>query len=249
MRTSLSLLFLLSFACLNAQEVIFTDRPNVTDAVGVLNKGTMQVELGYLNLKSGDGAAESNFSTIPNFSFKYGLTDKIELRLLTNYAISDNPGVDEVSGLTPITFSPKFFLLEQNGIIPKTTLAAGLTFPDVGEEAFQVQDMNYNFRILFEYQFNKLTWTNSLGYDFLDNDISVLAYTSVLGYPITDKLGSFLELYGYNDSETNLDAQNLDFGLTYLISNKVQIDAIYGFNIDSNEDSSLFGFGLGYKIN
>ncbi|MEQ8926582.1 MAG: transporter [Fulvivirga sp.] len=249
MRILLTLLFITIFFSAQGQETIFTDRPNVTDAVNVLNKGTIQFEVGYLNTTIGDGASEVTFSTIPNFSFKYGLTDKIELRLLTNYAVLDEPGQDNTSGLTPITFSPKFFIVEQDGIIPKTSLATAITFPDTGEEAFQVEDLNYNFRVLFEYQFNKLTWTNSVGFDFIDNDDSVLGYTTVLGYPITDKLGSFVELYGFGESDNNQDAQNLDFGLTYLVNNDLQVDVIYGFNIDDNEDTTIFGFGFGYKIN
>ncbi|QSE96231.1 transporter [Fulvivirga lutea] len=249
MRILLTLLLCVLFISVQAQETIFTDRPNVTDAVNVLNKGTMQVEVGYLNSTTDFGTSEVTFSTIPNFSFKYGLTDRVELRLLTNYGVLDSPGQDNISGLTPITFSPKFFLIEQDGIIPKASVTTAFTFSDTGEEAFQVEDLNYNFRLLFEYQFNKLTWTNSIGYDFLDNDNSALAYTTVLGYPITDKLGSFVELYGFGESDTSDAAQNLDFGFTYLVSNKLQIDAIYGFNIDDNADSTIFGFGFGYKIN
>lgn len=228
------------------QEVIFTDRPNVTDAVAVLNKGTFQIEAGYLTSKSGTGPAETTFTTVPNLSFKYGLSDKIELRVLTNYASLDNAGA-EVSGLTPITISPKFALLEQDGIIPKTTLALALTFPDVGEEAFQVQDLNYNFRGLFEYNFDFLTWTNSLGVDFVDNNENVFAWTTVLGKSVTDKLGLFFELYGYEGD--GYSAQNIDFGLTYIVNNDLQVDFIYGLNVDSNEDSSILGFGLAYKFN
>lgn len=246
MRCLLSLLFLSTFSFSFSQEVIFTDRPNVTDAVAVLNKGTFQVEAGYLANKSGEGPSETTFTTIPNLSFKYGLSDKIELRVLTNYATLDNGGAD-ISGLTPITISPKFALLEQDGIIPKTTLALALTFPDVGEEAFQVQDVNYNFRGLFEYNFDFITWTNSIGMDFIDNNENVLAWTTVLGKSVTEKLGLFFELYGYEGD--GYSAQNIDFGLTYIVNNDLQVDFIYGLNVDSNADSSILGFGLAYKFN
>lgn len=230
-----------------SQDVIFTDRPNVTDAVAVLNQGTFQIEAGYSITDGSAGLYEITSKTTPNLSLKYGLTDRIELRVLTNYRIQERPGFEDINGLDPITISPKFALLEQDGIIPKTTLTLAFTFPNTGKKEFQVIDFNYSFRGLFEYQIQSITWTNSLGMDFIDNDENVLAYTTVLGTPITEKLGVFVELYGYeNDGNSS---QNLDAGLTYLVNNDLQIDFIYGFDLNSDFDFYNLGFGLAYKFN
>ncbi|MBV6639780.1 MAG: hypothetical protein KI791_03635, partial [Cyclobacteriaceae bacterium] len=94
---------------------IFTDRPNVTDAVPLISPGTFQVELGYANSQIPTLSSNS----IPNLSVKYGLFDWLELRVLSNYLVNKTEfmGLETRSGITPIVFSPKFGLLEQKGAI------------------------------------------------------------------------------------------------------------------------------------
>ncbi len=250
---SIILLILGITGTLSAQEdPIFTDRPNVTDAVAVLPKGVFQVEVGYLNDKTTFDVGSITFSTMPNLSFKYGLSESIELRVLTNYAarkIKNDVNTVKATGFTALTLSPKFALLDQLGAIPKTSFVANFTLPDVGAEEFRIVELNYGFRALFEYNFGKVTWTNSFGNDWLDFDNTQFTITTVLGLSVTDKLGSFVEFY--NISSTGSNTFDMDFGLTYLLSNKIQLDAIYGFNLYNREPSidsrTIFGFGFAWK--
>jgi hypothetical protein len=224
---------------------IFTDRPNVTDAVSLISPGTFQVELGYYNTKADFAGGTDTYITAPNISLKYGLLDWLELRVLTNYGISKidyGSGKDEVNGLTPITISPKFALMKQNGFVPKMAVATSFTFPDIGDQAFQVAELNYGFRLLFEYGFNKFSWTNSIGTDWPKGTDQIWAYTTVGGYAINDKLGTYIEIYGNLNNKSN----NFDLGLTYLINNRLQVDAIFAHNIGGSTARS-FGFGIAWK--
>lgn len=242
------------FGTLRAQDdPIFTDRPNVTDAVAVIPKGVFQIEVGYLNDKLKFDGGDITLSTMPNLSFKYGLSERVELRVLTNYAslkIEDNIGSAEADGLTALTLSPKFALFEQSGAVPKTSLVTNFTFPDVGAQEFRNEELNYGFRALFEYNFGKVTWTNSFGYDWLDFDNNQSVITTVLSGSFTDKLGAFVEFYMIG-SDGTADV-NTDFGLSYLVSNRFQIDCIYGFNLYNEYDlegvsSRIIGFGFAWK--
>ncbi len=232
----------ISFDVIAQETPIFTDRPNVTDAVPLISPGTFQVEFGYANSQSG------NFShnTIPNLSVKYGLIDWLELRVLTNYAVNkfDFMGSETQSGITPITFSPKFGILEQEGAIPRTSLVTNFTFPNVGAQAFQLDELNYGFRLLFEYGFGRFTWTNSTGTDWPKGTEQIWAFTTVGGYALTDKLSTWLELFGtFNDDNGGV---GFDFGLAYLVSPNFQIDLIYGNQIGGSE-YQLIGFGGAWK--
>tara|TARA_Y100001980_G_C14556900_1_gene352879 strand:- start:66963 stop:67712 length:750 start_codon:yes stop_codon:yes gene_type:complete len=228
-----------------AQDIpIFTDRPNVTDAVPLISPGTFQVELGYANTQSGS----FSHNTVPNLSVKYGLVDWLELRVLTNYAVNkiELMGAETQRGITPITFSPKFGLTEQDGAIPRTSLVTNFTFPNVGAEAYQLDELNYGFRLLFEYGFGKFTWTNSTGTDWPKGFDQTWAFTTVGGYALTDKLSTWLELFGtFNDDNGGL---GFDFGLAYLVSPSFQVDIIYGNQIGGT-DYQLIGFGGAWKTN
>ncbi|MTI38330.1 transporter [Fulvivirga lutimaris] len=252
--TTILFLVLAAVSTINAQDdPIFTDRPNVTDAVAVIPRGVFQIEAGYLNdkLKFDDGSV--TLSTLPNLSFKYGLSDRVELRLLTNYAkldIKDDINSSEANGMTALTFSSKFALFEQLGAVPKTSLVANFTFPEVGAEAFRTEELNYGFRALFEYNFGRVAWTNSFGYDWLDFDSHQTTVTTVFSGSLTDKLGAFVEFYMIGSGEVG--SINTDFGLSYLLTNRLQIDCIYGFDLYNDyelESASqrIVGFGFAWK--
>ena len=117
-----------------AQNSIFTDRPNVTDAVALLPTGTFQVELGYFRESSNDGDLVNR--TSPNVNIKYGLTEWIELRVLTNYLNSnaDTPaGEIEASGLTPIAISPKVRLLKTESWLTNVSLSTNFILPSTSD--------------------------------------------------------------------------------------------------------------------
>lgn len=241
------LFILLLFAIeLNAQETIFTDRPNVTDAVALLNKGTVQIEMGYLRISEGN--PESTFTTTPNFSLKYGLSDRVELRILTNYAIAENMS-ERVNGLTPITLSPKIGITKQDGLVPRMSVATSFTFANVGASEFQVDEFSYGFRYLFEYSLPVagISWSNSIGTDWPKTTDQIWVYSSAFGIPISGNLSGFVEIYGFLEGSS--DRHFIDGGLAYLLSDHIQLDVIYGFNLTSSENQEMIGFGAAWKIN
>ncbi|MEO1049208.1 MAG: transporter [Bacteroidota bacterium] len=250
----LTLILLFSCQLLSAQ--IFTDRPNQTDAIQLLPKGFFQVELGYMrNIERLEGSFDQfnlRTNTAPNVSIKYGLSDRVEVRVLFNY-ITLSSRIDgntfrQDDGVSPITLSPKFFLFEQKGILPKTTFVANLTFPSVGSEQFQVQDLNYGFRFLMENATGKSSIAYGIGLDVADNGETAGAYSITYGYPITDKLGSFVEFFGFLPGEAQ-STHTFDFGLTYLIIDSIQIDVSYGIGLNERSFDNFISTGIAWGIN
>lgn len=246
-------LILLTFLSLPvvAQDVIFTDRPNVTDAVDVIPKGTFQVESGFLYVKSDLNDSE-NFQ-IPNISIKYGLYDWLELRVITtnDKFTQDAQGGSlaefEETGLTPITFSPKAEIFQQVNWVPQLSMAASISMPDVGATAFQNDKWNYGFRMLFENN-NNLPWSASFGPDWDDTREITWSYSFTSGLMANDKLGFFMEIYG--SFANDIDSQHgIDGGLSYLLNDDLIADFIVGLPLNKYAADFLIGAGISWKTN
>lgn len=235
------LLFLIILSFASQGQTIFTDRPNVTDAVDPIPAGRFQTEIGFLF--SEDDLSGTKTMQMPNLSLKYGIVDWLEMRIITSYnRISDIPLTNESeSGLSPLAFSPKVGLTEQNGAVPNTALVANFTFPKLASKSFDVAEFQGGLTGLFEYTWGSVTWSNSLGRLYTCD--CEWAYTTVLGTSFNDKLGGFVEFYGTLTGDATL---NYDVGLTYLVSDNLQVDAIYG-NTPEDPGFYFFGFGLAWK--
>jgi hypothetical protein len=66
------------------------------------------------------------------------------------------------------------------------------------------------------------------------------------GYSITDRFGFYAELYG-DFPENNRANHFWDAGVTYLLSNNLQLDATVGSGINEGQDILLSG-GVSYRI-
>ncbi|MDX1629515.1 MAG: hypothetical protein R3345_12490, partial [Fulvivirga sp.] len=65
-----NLLYIITILCTSvfsaqAQETIFTDRPNVTDAVALIPQGTLQIEAGYFSDLFDNNGTDTYFITAP----------------------------------------------------------------------------------------------------------------------------------------------------------------------------------------
>lgn len=247
----LILFIFITFPALCQEDVIFTDRPNITDAVDVIPKGTFQVETGFLYVKT--DLDDSETFQIPNISLKYGLYEWLELRVITtnDKFTQDAQGgslerINE-TGLTPITFSPKAEIFQQVNWIPQLSLAATLSMPDVGASSFQNDKWNYGFRFLFE-NHNTLPWSASFGPDWDDTREVTWNYTITSGLMATEKIGFFLEIYG--SFANDIDSQHgVDGGLSYLINNRLMADVIVGLPLNKFAPDFLIGTGISWKTN
>lgn len=252
MKHALTIIFLLTSYFSFSQETIFTDRPTTTDAVKPISSGTFQVEMGYLNIIDETGGVKFKSITSPNLSLKYGLADWLELRLLTNYLTlkADTNNIENsVSGVTPLTFSPKLKLIDQNFWIPRISLVTAFSFPKVGKEEFQNDKLNYGFRLLFEHIFNdRYSWSHGFGADWDDTRETTWAYSSAFSVSISGKASVFAEIFGYFATDIP-STHNIDAGITYLVSDSFQLDTSIGLPLNENAPDFFYSAGLAWKTN
>ena len=76
-----------------------------------------------------------------------------------------------------------------------------------------------------------------------------LVYSVVLGVRLTDRLGTFLELFGDQQATgTIATSASVDGGLTWLLTDIVQVDVSVGSGLWGPTDDVFVGTGLSFRL-
>lgn len=245
--------FLICQHYLYAQDdAIFTDRPGQTDAVYTMGKGYFQIESGFFYGTDKGAGNKITASTTPNLMIKYGVIDRVEVKLFLDVEHEKNEDKIAVtesknSGLSSIRLATKVFLIEGDGWMPAASLTGILSLPNTGDKAFQHNDLNPSIRLQMENSISdNLSLNYSIGGDWFDSSISQGVYTIVLGSSFSDKLGGWAELYGTFSNDTS-DTFATDFGLAYLLTDYLQLDSSIGIGLNDAATDFFFNLGISWK--
>ena len=243
-------LFVTTFS-LAAQEnttslgTLITDRPDQTESPNVVPKGFFQVETGAF-FESFD---KNNIKT-ENYTFnttlvRFGLLDNLELRLgwdftETSTKVNGNKLDNVASGLNPLLLGFKTGIAKENGAFPEIGFLGHLYLPFTASKDYKPETTGVDFRLAFAHT---LSDTSSLSYNVGaawgdDSSEASYVYTIAYGQGITEKLSAYAELYG-DMPENNSSNHYWDAGLTYLLSDNVQLDATVGTSITEGQDVLL----------
>jgi hypothetical protein len=237
--------FLLILTITVYSQNIEADRPDQTETPAIVPKGMIQVESGFSFQKKGS----NNYSyTLPSTLWKYGVNENFELRLITEI-ISEKNYNEKQNGLLPLFIGFKVNLSEEKGIIPKTSLIAHLGLPKMASSNYKTNYLTPEFRFTMQHSLSE-KW--SLGYNIGAEwdgltPKPTFVYTLTTGYSIDEKLGSYIELFGFatQNKKTN---HNLDGGLTYLITNNFMVDLSSGFGITEVDFEHYFALGISFRL-
>ena len=220
--------FLLIFLGYSAiSQTIATDRPSaLTENSTSLYKNGIQLESGFLiQLDSG----ETQPISAPNLLLRYGLTEKTELRLMNDVLVDEKNvelGVWTIGAKIQLYKSDKVNL----SVLPSIQISS--VYDDIGS----LSEQPINAKVIGNYVLSKANSVGyTIGYTFNNNEIG---YSLFLGHNFTDKISTFIELYGFNDQ------LNIDAGLAYLIQDKLQFDAYFGTGL--NNKMVFTSVGLSY---
>lgn len=253
--TLLSLLIISSIAFAQETETLdalITDRPDATESPTAMPKGFLQVETGafYENFES-DNFKTEDF-TYNTMLVRYGLLENLELRLGYNYTDSkekfNNTEIASITSFSPILLGFKVGIAEEKGAMPEIGFLGHLNLPFSVNKDIRPINTGVDFRFSFAHT---LCQKSSLSYNLgaawnNDNPEAAYLYTIAYGYSLSDKFGAYIELYG--DFPENNKANHLwDAGLTYLISNNVQLDATVGKSITEGQNI-LLSAGISFRI-
>ena len=237
----------------NTSEPLITDRPDATEASSAVGKGVLQIETGSFYESFEEDYIKSETFTYNTTLIRYGLLDNLELRVGWDFTegktkINGNTLNNVTSGFSPLLLGVKVDIAEENGLMPEIALI-GHVFPlFTASTDYRPESTAIDFRFSMSHT---LSEKSSLGYNLgaewgNDSPEAAAIYTLAYGYSISDKFGAYAELYG-DFPEDNKANHYWDAGLTYLISNDLQLDAYAGTSITKGQDL-LLGFGLSYRI-
>lgn len=236
----------------NTLGTLITDRPDATESPNTIPKGFIQVETGaFFESFEKDNIKMENF-TLNTTLIRLGLLDNLELRLgwdLAEGKLKNNGNTTEKSkGLSPLLFGAKIGIAKEQNGWPEVGFLGHLMLPFSASEDYKPETTGVDFRFAFAHT---LSENSSLSYNLGaawegDNPEAAYVYTIAYGQGFTDEFGFYIELYG--DLPENSSANHLwDAGLTYLLSDSVQLDATVGTSLTEGQDLLLSG-GISFRI-
>lgn len=224
---------------------IEADRPDQTETPSIVPSGMFQVETGFSYQKN---EKSSNSQSLPSILWKYGVNENFELRLISEF-VSNESNEEKTIGLVPILIGFKTRLCEEKGIIPKTSFIAHISIPKASSTPYKTDYFAPEFRFAMQHTLSE-KWNLSYNLGSEWNGFSAqptFIYTLSTGYSMTEKLGSYIELFGFMPQKDTA-IHNFDGGFTYLINNNFMLDLSSGVGITNNAPNYYFAFGFSFRI-
>ena len=222
------------------------DRPDQTECSFIVPIGFIQAENGftYENINE-----EEKSIVYPTTLWKYGLSKKFEFRLITELVTEKQKSMT-TTGLAPIKVGFKVNISQEKGVIPITSLIVHLAIPGIASQSFRSNYYAPSFRFTMQ---NTLSKKMSLGYNLgaewnEQTHKPTYIYTLTTGYALTEKLGSYIELYGFL-TKNELADHRIDGGFTYLITHHVMLDISGGFRLTEASPKNYAALGVSYRFN
>jgi len=257
----LILVFIISYS---VEAQIETDRPDFTESPNVVPAKALQVETGFVweqdaSTFSTSGQLKTRNITLNTTLLRYGLSDKVELRLnwtaqqqnvlYWNHPLIDpHPSIfDPIRGFSPVFIGAKTNLFTSEKV--SIGLLTHLYIPFAASKKYQVKyvapeflipcsiDLTEKLGIAFQYG---LIWNG-------ETAEPTSSYTFALSLGLTEKLSTYLESYGYF-SQAYKDLHLLNGGLTYLINPNFQLDLTGGIGLTENAPNGFINTGCSFLL-
>lgn len=242
---ALTILFIVFLQLTYAQDLpsIQTDRPDQTECPFITPKHYFQLENGFSYEKNN---SDSKVVVAPTILTRFGINEFFELRLITEYVFSKEI-TNNFSGFNPILIGFKTKLTEEKGLIPTTSLIAHIGIPKAASIEYKANYYYPEFRFTMQHTISE---KQSISYNFGaewngEDKKPTFIYTLTTGYSLTEKLGTYIEFYGFVPQIGKTD-HRMDFGVTYLFNPNHQLDLSGGFGL--SKISPEYYFSLGYSF-
>ena len=210
-------------------QIIITDRPDQTESPVTLEKGRLQIESGVLHQVDGDGNEELKALLIPTNLFRFGISKKVELRLvlqLEGHKIFNDNAYHYALG--SIELGTKIALNQNENSTVQFAILSHLKLPKDNEDR-----LGFLNRISLAHNIGQNT---SVGYNFGYNHYHQghgnFIYTIAIGQTLIKKLSIYIEPYGSVYS-ASAPLSNFDYGLAYLVNSNLQLDLSFGLGLNN----------------
>ncbi len=245
MKNTLLLIFF-CFQCifiLKAQ--IVTDRPDQTEASSTIPNHALQVESGILTGYQDDVRQ----LVLPNTLLRYGLTDKVEFRFITQLEIN-NYNDTIMEGMSDLWVGTKIQLFKKPESNTEVAFLTHLSVP-TGSKVITSGSYGIYSRLLLSHRINDfLNLGYNIGYDYTGIGLESqtanrgsFIYTASLGISINDSVGAYIESFGeFGNLERHMSS--FDAGFIYQPSSHIQLD--FSFGLGLNHDMNYTSIGCSW---
>lgn len=234
-----------------AQEAIITDRPSQSDGTFVLPKAVFQIETGLNYQTTGFAGIPEATEHVFTFGslFRMGLVDGLELRLITaptSIQLRNPSGILESrSGVQDLQLGFKLRVLETRNAHPTSISLLAHIIAPTGNEGFSSGQTGVISKLIINQQLNAVhNLLTNIGYEYPggENDGSFLM-SIMWGITLDDRLGLFLEPYTRGIELVDW-LLSTDAGLTYRLTNNIQVDYTFGFGLNHDMNFHMAGIGI-----
>jgi Putative MetA-pathway of phenol degradation len=248
-----SLLFFSLFSTAQV-EIIDTDRPGQTISSTTVPKKWIQTEIGYgKQTYRFQPILQDTYFQLPSLLVKYGIGNKLEVRLITEFAYikEENINVNAIyKGINNLQVGVKYNFLKQKGIIPKSALIAHYSFNGArtiikGKDSID----GGNVRLAMSNKISeKLVIGYNVGIELKSWDSKrMYLYTFSPRYIMTEKFQAFVEIYGFF-WKGRIPQTSVDGGISYCINDNLKIDASGGTRINGGNYLKFYAVGASFRF-
>jgi hypothetical protein len=241
---------------------ISTDRPSFSDTTGIAPAARLQLEMGYTFTFRNREGVETQRHNGPEALARVGLIDdRFELRLSTSGYVwsrtddGSGAGFHTSDGWNDVSLGFKLKLIDQEGLVPRLALGAATTL-GAGSRNISSRRAEPTVKLIWSYDLEKLggesfkgfgvygninaSWTNSNSERYWQGAASICGT-----YAISDRWSVFAEYYTlFPASKGTGPSHSVDFGTSYLLTPRIQLDARVGFGLSDKADSVFAGVGV-----
>lgn len=227
---------------------IQSDRPDLTDSPFTLDKGVMQLEIGWTYREHGNGSSIDSHQA-PETLFRLGLETDWELRLgWGGYSFVDD--MDDVA--SDISVGLKWHWSDQTKDSPAQGLLMGLSLPTgTGTD----NDVDPSLVYAWSWEIDKTSSiSGNIGIsgprDMVTGDrFSQGLFSISCSNALNDNTNWFIEYYTNFPAAEDQDAEHVvQTGFSYLVNNDLSFDFIVGAGLNNQADDFLVGVGLSYRF-
>ena len=237
-----------------------TDRPDVTESAYTVDAGHVQVELSFVDYAHDDedGQRFDEFVVLPS-NLKLGLTNNTDVQFVIEPYVHQRlraGGQTETAdgfGATQVRLKVNLFGNDSGDVALAVMPYA--QFPTADDDIGGVDDVEggvivplaislpneWSIGLMGEVDFLRDASDEGYGYSFL--------HTAALGHPVAGPLGAYVEYVGFANHDLGVGYVALaGGGVTYAVSDDIQLDAAIYFGISDAADDVAARLGLSFRI-
>ncbi|MBC6610975.1 transporter [Hymenobacter sp. BT507] len=218
-------------------------RPDQTNGTSVVQKHFVQLE-GGLRYQKGRSSRTYDY---PTLTVRYGLLDRVELRLGTGFEASvPSSSRQRQRGVGAPEVGTRVQLWDEKGILPQAAFTATATLP-VGKKELRPTNPEARLRLGFSNSLtDALSLTYTYGYGWIQN-ATEQKYAVKLAARLNKQFSVYGEAFG-TTTTGSLPDNEVDAGLLWLVRPNLQLDIAGGVGVSRAAPAFFITTGASIRL-